>query len=149
MRPPVLVQEAASIIQPLADENNVELRLHLEHVGEAYWDKRSIQRVLVNLGTDAVDACRFDPDRGKNFVVAMSLGLKGRAEGEERIVIEVSDNGCGMDEEIKEKIFSRFFSTKGGQGTGLGLLLSKKIVEEHGGPISFDSMLGVRGPNSE
>jgi signal transduction histidine kinase len=140
--PRSLVQEAASIIQPLADENNVELRLHLEEVGEAYWDKRGIHRVLVNLGTNAVDACRFDPERGKRFVVAMSLGLEKSPSGEERIVIEVSDNGSGMDEETREKVFSRFFSTKGGQGTGLGLLLSKKIVEEHGGQISFDSTLG-------
>ncbi|MDP2799680.1 MAG: ATP-binding protein, partial [Deltaproteobacteria bacterium] len=54
----------------------------------------------------------------------------------------VSDNGCGMDEEVKDKIFASFFSTKGGVGTGLGLLVTQKIIKEHGGTISVKSEPG-------
>lgn len=140
--PRSLIEEAATLIQPLAEENNVELRLLTKDVGEAYWDKRAIHRVLVSLGSNAVDACRFDPTRGKNFVVTIALDLEENPGEERKVVMEISDNGCGMDDETKKKIFSRFFTTKGGQGTGLGLLLSKKIVEEHGGEISFQSTQG-------
>jgi signal transduction histidine kinase len=48
-----------------------------------------------------------------------------------------------MDEETQRKIFSSFFSTKGSKGTGLGLLVTSKIVQEHGGEISFESEPGV------
>ena len=55
---------------------------------------------------------------------------------------EVSDNGCGMTDEVKKKLFTAFFSTKGGKGTGLGLLVIQKLVHEHGGTISVDSKPG-------
>jgi signal transduction histidine kinase len=54
----------------------------------------------------------------------------------------VNDNGSGMTDEVKEKIFGSFFSTKGSQGTGLGLLVSRKLIEEHGGTIDVTSQLG-------
>ena len=49
------------------------------------------------------------------------------------------DNGCGMDEETRSKIFHTFFSTKGSRGTGLGLMITKKIVDEHGGLVEVES----------
>jgi signal transduction histidine kinase len=52
---------------------------------------------------------------------------------------EISDNGCGMDEETRAKIFQQFFSTKGSRGTGLGLMITHKIVAEHGGVIECSS----------
>jgi signal transduction histidine kinase len=59
------------------------------------------------------------------------------------IVIEVSDNGIGMDYEVKQKVFTNFFTTKGeGEGTGLGLLETRKVVQEHGGTISMESERG-------
>jgi signal transduction histidine kinase len=54
----------------------------------------------------------------------------------------VEDNGCGMDEETQSKLFQRFFSTKGTKGTGLGLMVTRKIVNEHGGTIEVDSVPG-------
>jgi signal transduction histidine kinase len=60
------------------------------------------------------------------------------------LVFEVADDGVGMDYEIRKKIFSNFFSTKAtGKGTGLGLLTTRKIVQEHGGKVSFDSTEGA------
>jgi len=63
--------------------------------------------------------------------------------GIEKILFEVSDNGCGMSPEIQSKVFTRFFSTKEGQGTGLGLLITQKIIQEHGGEITLESKEGV------
>jgi two-component system NtrC family sensor kinase len=54
----------------------------------------------------------------------------------------VKDNGCGMSEEVRAKLFSSFFSTKGVKGTGLGLLVTAKLVEEHKGAIDVVSTEG-------
>ena len=64
--------------------------------------------------------------------------LRVRDEGGD-LIFEVADNGCGMDWEVKEKVFTTFFTTKGGKGTGLGLLTTRKIVQEHGGRIEVQS----------
>ena len=58
------------------------------------------------------------------------------------MVFAVEDNGIGMDQETREKIFSLFFSSKGIKGTGLGLFISNKIVDKHGGTIDVDSEQG-------
>ncbi|MBU4264235.1 MAG: HAMP domain-containing histidine kinase, partial [Proteobacteria bacterium] len=60
----------------------------------------------------------------------------------EAILFQVSDNGAGMTDEVKAKLFSRFFSTKAGRGTGLGLLITQKIVNEQDGEVSFESEVG-------
>jgi signal transduction histidine kinase len=56
------------------------------------------------------------------------------------VVFEVADNGVGMDCEIKNKVFTTFFTTKGMGGTGLGLLVTRKIVQEHGGRVAMESV---------
>ena len=55
---------------------------------------------------------------------------------------EVSDDGVGMDYELKSKVFTTFFTTKGLGGTGLGLLTTRRIVQEHGGRIELESTPG-------
>jgi signal transduction histidine kinase len=54
----------------------------------------------------------------------------------------VSDNGCGMSEEVRKHILTAFYTTKGSKGTGLGLLITQKIVQEQGGVLSVDSQAG-------
>ncbi len=60
------------------------------------------------------------------------IGLKGYPE---YVEFEVYDNGIGMDQETRERAFSLFFSSKAGDGTGLGLFISNKIAQAHGGEI--------------
>ena len=57
------------------------------------------------------------------------------------IIFEIADNGVGMDSDTCEKIFTPFFSLKGEKGTGLGLFISNKIIEQHGGDITVTSKL--------
>jgi len=64
-------------------------------------------------------------------------------DNREKLIFEVTDNGSGIEYDIKNKIFTTFFTTKGGEGTGLGLLTTRKIVQEHGGKISVDSQKGM------
>jgi len=58
------------------------------------------------------------------------------------MIVEVEDNGIGMDRETRDKAFSLFFSSKGLKGTGLGLFIANKIVDKHGGDIVVDSEPG-------
>ena len=86
--------------------------------------------------SNAVDACLASDDQA-NLTITLSLCEKGQT-----IIYSVSDTGCGMDYEIKKKAFTSFFSTKGKGGTGLGLLLTRKIVQQHGGSIEVISTPG-------
>ncbi|MDH3886090.1 MAG: HAMP domain-containing histidine kinase, partial [Desulfobacterales bacterium] len=55
---------------------------------------------------------------------------------------EINDNGIGMDRETRESLFTLFFSSKGNKGTGLGLFIADKIIDQHGGKISVESKPG-------
>jgi signal transduction histidine kinase len=131
--------EVYNLMQPRARECGVELRLDLTRELEACWfDPEGIHRCLLNLVTNAIDACIDSSCPGRQAeVVVRSLAVDGWA-----VEYQVVDNGCGMDEETRGKIFQRFFSTKGTRGTGLGLMITKKVVEEHGGVIEMQSACG-------
>lgn len=88
-------------------------------------DPRGLYRCLLNLLVNAADAVPEQAGR---------VRITARTEPD-WMRIEVSDNGPGVPEGIREQIFEPFFSTKGSRGTGLGLAVTRKIVEEHGGRI--------------
>jgi signal transduction histidine kinase len=102
-------------------------------------DPKIIRRCMSNLVANAIDACIFDSNQQKEWVVRVRTLL----EDDGNVLFEVSDNGCGMDEEVKRKLFRTFFSTKEGRGTGLGLLITQKLVHEHGGTIRVESEPGA------
>ena len=109
-----------------------------EALPETWFDPDGIHRCLLNLLTNALDACIDIDCRNKNSrVVFRLLLIEGWA-----VEYQVEDNGCGMDEETSAKIFQSFFSTKGTRGTGLGLMITKKIIDEHGGCVSLESEMG-------
>ncbi len=103
-------------------------------------EQTKIQQVLLNLLRNSAqamqEACIKDP--------VIYIRLKTSDDGE-FIIIEIEDNGPGMDEEISKRIFEPFFTTKGvGKGTGLGLSVSYFIIKEnHGGEISVTSEKGI------
>ena len=65
--------------------------------------------------------------------------LRSLEDENDAVAYQVIDNGSGMDEETRSKVFQRFFSMKGSRGTGLGLMITKKIIDEHGGDIELQS----------
>jgi len=87
--------------------------------------------------SNALDACQISDKPGRHVTVTTR-------DRDGVLVFEVADDGVGMDYEIKKNVFTSFFSTKGSnKGTGLGLLTTRKIVQEHGGKVSFESTEGV------
>jgi len=134
-----IVEDVCELLDGMAMENQIEVERDFDpSIKEISMDPDMVHRILLNLVSNAVDACIFDLDETKQHKVRVGA----RLEGDNLIRFEVADNGCGMREEIKKKIFSAFFSTKGGKGTGLGLLVVQKLVQEHNGIIDILSELG-------
>jgi len=74
----------------------------------------------------------------------VKLSVRGRENGQEEVIIEVSDNGCGIEEGQRQKIFDPFYTTKGaGVGTGLGLYVCHSIIERERWRIEVDSQAGI------
>ncbi len=99
-------------------------------------DPLAIEQVVVNLLINAAQAA----DKKDSWV---RLTIISQKESDGEVIIEVSDNGCGMDTETQKKIFDPFFTTKAvGVGTGLGMSISHRLVTELGGCIEVRSELG-------
>ena len=147
-----VVDEAAETFRELFERRNVELELDTRGIGDGdqvWLDARGIYRCILNLLTNAGDAVPVDQGR-----IRLSVKKAGDV-----LEVEVADNGPGIPEENRHKIFDAFFSTKGSSGTGLGLAVTQKIVAEHGGTIQvaksdlggacFQLRLNVRKPQAE
>jgi signal transduction histidine kinase len=137
--PNLVLQEVYDWIKPVAQDNKIQLQLDLDgNIPAVYLDREAIHRCLLNLVMNAIDACLEKAyDEGQGEIVMRTSRPEGWT-----VEYQVTDNGCGMDEETKDKIFQCFFSTKGSKGTGLGLMITKKIIDENGGQIEVRSELG-------
>lgn len=135
-----IVRDVHELYLSKADQDGIRLTLDLDperHSG--VFDPEGLQNLVMNLVANGIDACRFDPAaESKEHEITLSC----HREGADAVAIQVRDNGAGIPEEVAGKVFDGFFSTKGTEGTGLGLLVVQKVVEEHGGTIDFDSMPG-------
>jgi signal transduction histidine kinase len=101
-------------------------------------DPDAVHRCLLNLVTNALEACgEAEPCSEPRTIRLQSLPVDGGG-----VEFRVTDDCGGMDQATLAKIFSPFFSTKGRSGTGIGLMLTKKIVDKHGGVITVQSTKG-------
>jgi signal transduction histidine kinase len=101
-------------------------------------DPHSLHSALLNLMSNAVDACLDDPDTAKKPQVTVLT----RSQSDGLLRFEIRDNGIGMSADVQEKLFTSFFSTKGHRGTGLGLMVTRKLIEEDQGSIHVTSAPG-------
>jgi len=132
-----LVNQVADAARPKADECGVEFCCDVApNLGNFQVDEVVLTAALVNIVENAVEACR---DTGRNSGCKVELRARPDASG---VFFEVEDNGSGMSEETLSRLFSVFFSTKGSRGTGLGLFIAKRAVDQHGGRIGAVSELG-------
>jgi signal transduction histidine kinase len=131
-----VVHEVVALYEQSASRHGIDLHAEIECDPEpAYVDPEGLHSCLANLVSNAIDACLMSSDTGCEIVLRLY-------EKERTLYLEVTDTGCGMDYEVKQKAFTSFFSTKGKGGTGLGLLLTRKIVQQHGGAITLGSEPG-------
>jgi PAS domain S-box-containing protein len=130
-----LIQESLSIVENDLTLKGIKIETDYSHNGTTVCvDSNQIQQVLLNLVTNAADAM---PDGGRLHISTRLLSDQAKVE------IQVTDNGCGMEESVFNRIFDPFFTTKEqGKGTGLGLAICQRIVEEHEGEIKIQSQPG-------
>ena len=141
--PNEVVSEGIELMREKANQHGVKLSTDLDpNLKEVFLDQNGINDVLLNLISNGIDACLYDTNTSKVWEVTVKTRLETDAQSGEVILFQVIDNGAGMTDEVKSKLFSRFFSTKAGRGTGLGLLITQKIVNEQGGEISVESDVG-------
>ena len=109
-----------------------------ENIGKINIVSQDIGRVIMNLITNAFYAVNEKKKKGiENYEPSVSISTK---KLNDQIEIRVSDNGNGIPQNIIDKVFQPFFTTKPtGQGTGLGLSLSYDIVKSHGGELSVQT----------
>jgi signal transduction histidine kinase len=133
--PGQLVQDALALFRDKAAAFHIRLREQVNpHVPDAKLDIGSVRRMLNNLIWNALEACMNDKKKKRHFV-----SIKTDVYDNDHFMIEIADNGIGMDQNTQRNIFEEFFSTKGSGGTGLGLAVVEKVINKHGGRIEVES----------
>jgi PAS domain S-box-containing protein len=134
--PSEVVDLALNLLKQRLDSYGVEVRLSRQSsLPEIYADPDQLKEALVNLLVNASEAMGY----GGSIAIAeeeVGDGPRGR-----KVVIRVSDNGPGFPHSIQDKLFEPFFTTKE-EGTGLGLTIAARIIEEHGGKLELSSREG-------
>ena len=128
------VLEVVQLLKSRATAQGIALKAELSDLlAPVRFDPEGIHRCLLNLVTNAIDACGEDDAPGKTVTV--------RTQKPENWAVEyqVIDTGSGMTKDVRDKIFQSFFSTKGTRGTGIGLMMTKRIVDQHQGIIEVTS----------
>ncbi|RXK62702.1 HAMP domain-containing histidine kinase [Lacibacter luteus] len=129
-----LFENLHQLMQPTLEQKNIELEIILKDPAIALEvDMHLIEQVLINLLVNAIEAVK---DKTEPRIV-----LSAYESGDHKTVIKVADNGVGMDEEVMDKIFIPFFSTRK-TGSGIGLSLCKQIMLLHKGSIQVQSRPG-------
>ena len=135
-----LADVVSSAIETFRDRiarSGVRVERDLEAAGFAHGDADKLRRVVINLIANALDALEQGAGRAPTLWISAGENLAGSEAW-----VRVRDNGAGIDPETRRKIFDPFYTTKG-EGTGLGLALSRKLVETHGGTLEVESEPGV------
>jgi two-component system sensor kinase FixL len=124
-----LIQETILLVKKTADEKNVVLRLALDPgLPYVFGDRTQLQQVLLNLIINGFEAMGDVGDGSRELLVRASQGEF------DSVTISVQDSGIGIDDDRRELVFNAFFTTKD-EGMGMGLSISRSIIEDHGGRI--------------
>src|SRR5262249_36942623 len=132
-----LIDQVLATVEPLAARKRIVLAPDADSAGELVADEAKMRQILLNLLSNAI---KFTPEDGR-------VGVEAR-RGEDTIQLTVSDTGIGVAPEDQERIFQEFqqvdtTASRRYEGTGLGLALTRRFVEMHGGRIWVESTVGV------
>lgn len=129
-----LIEDSVEIINPLLKKRGIEMKLSMDEDSTVLADSNLLGLVFVDIMMNAVDAM---PEGGRLSITA------SRGNPKNLVDIVISDTGTGIPKELLPLVFEPFFSTKpSGKGTGLGLSVAKRIIHDHGGEISIESIEG-------
>jgi signal transduction histidine kinase len=133
-----ILDQVLDKVSPLVKEKNIALETHLDRISNVLCDETKLREVLLNLLSNAI---KYNRERG-----TITIDVH-KAEGTDDVVFKIRDTGYGIAKEQQDKIFQKFFravtkDTQGVVGTGLGLFLTRMLVEKMGGHISFESVEG-------
>lgn len=124
-----LFEDCLRIMSPILKSENIELINDNHSPRSILIDKNQMEQVIINLITNSVYALKEKAEK--------KLYVSSHTENN-RFFITISDNGKGIDPEIQDKVFLPFFTTRK-DGAGIGLTLSKNIIEAHGGYLSYQT----------
>lgn len=124
-----VIEETAKFLEVQARKKGVAIKLKLSRISEVKVDREKMLGVLANLVLNAIEAME-----GGEILLSSY-------EKEEKVIVEIADNGPGIPEENMKKVFVPFFTTKR-EGTGMGLAIVQRVVADHGGTIDFKSAHG-------
>jgi len=135
VNPRTIINECLELVSAVANERGAMVVADVDEAMPAVpMDPSGIHQVIMNLLSNALDAVA--PQQGL-------IRIESRYDAENRqAVIEVIDNGSGIEPSMMRHMFELFHSTKGNRGTGIGLAVAKKIVDEHEGSIGVRSAPG-------
>jgi signal transduction histidine kinase len=132
-----VIDSALETFRDRLERSGVALERHLDTDGRLRGDPEQLRRVVINLVGNAIDALEEARTPAPCIEVAMGENLAGS-----EVWVRVRDNGPGIDAELRERLFSPFYTSKA-DGTGLGLAICRKLVEAHGGSIEVSSEPGA------
>jgi PAS domain S-box-containing protein len=125
-----IIQEVIALLRNELTRNRVHLGTELAaNLPPVQGDPVQLQQVLINLIMNALEAMRLSQEQPRKLVIRSA----GKPDG---IVVQVHDSGPGIEPEVADRIFEPFFTTKS-EGIGMGLAISRSIVESHGGQLSL------------
>jgi signal transduction histidine kinase len=124
-----VIQEVVSLTQSEIQKSGVVLKMNLAvDLPRILGDRIQLQQVILNLVINGIEAMNTVTDRPREMVIRSS------AQESDKVLVAVQDSGIGLDVQNLEKIFDTFYTTKS-QGMGMGLAISRSIVENHGGRL--------------
>jgi len=133
-----IIEDALLLLSKQLANNNIVLKRTLgEDLPQVHGNASQLQQVFVNMTSNAKDA--LEEQGGGDLTVKSELSQDGKY-----VEVSFQDTGCGMPQEVIEKLSEPFFTTKGAdKGTGLGTSISFTIIKEHGGNIDIKSVVGT------
>jgi signal transduction histidine kinase len=135
-----MCEDVVALCQSRAEQSRVTLSVKLDReMPICLCDADKIHDASLNLVTNAIDAVRECESARLPGKVEIATAFR---KSTRRVELKVSDNGPGIPQEMQKKIFEPFFSTKGSKGTGLGLAVAMKVIEEHSGTLTLKSTEG-------
>ncbi len=131
-----VLESALETFRDRAARGAIEILRQYDAEGRLQGDAEQLRRVVINLVSNAIDALEEEATGHAEVRVSMGENLAGT-----EVWVRIADNGLGIDADVRDRIFDPFFTSRD-QGTGLGLALCRKIVDNHGGTIEVDSEIG-------